>query len=197
MSMKYPIGIQDLDKIRQNGFVYVDKTALVYDLVTQDSIYFLSRPRRFGKSLLVSTLDYYFRGKKEVFSGLAIDKLEKEWNEHPVLRLDFNGKNFTSPYELKNTIETFIAKSEEIYGRNSLAHTYRRLPVGVIPSYTAQAVRTSLLFLSTISALVFVSRQSYASVCIHADRVSTFFFRLVFIIINVLTKEKYHIHNVS
>ena len=115
MAMKYPIGIQDLDKIRQNGFVYVDRTALVYDLVTQDSIYFLSRPRRFGKSLLVSTLDYYFRGKKEVFSGLAIDKLEKEWNEHPVLRLDFNGKNFTSPYELKNTIETFIAKSEEIY----------------------------------------------------------------------------------
>lgn len=116
--------MQDLEQIRNDGYVYVDKTALVYDLVTRGKIYFLSRPRRFGKSLLVSTLNYYFRGKKEVFSGLAIDKLEKEWKEHPVFRMDFNGKNFTSPYELKNTIETFIAKSEEIYGRDSLASTY-------------------------------------------------------------------------
>ena len=75
--MKYPIGIQSFEQIIEDGYVYLDKTALVYDLVTNGKIYFLSRPRRFGKSLLVSTLKCYFEGKKELFKGLAIDKLEK------------------------------------------------------------------------------------------------------------------------
>ena len=76
--MKYPIGIQDFEKIIEGGYVYLDKTSLVYDLVQNGNIYFLSRPRRFGKSLLVSTLKCYFEGKKELFKGLAIDKLEKD-----------------------------------------------------------------------------------------------------------------------
>ena len=122
--MKYPIGMQSFDQIREEGFVYVDKTALVYDLVTQGKIYFLCRPRRFGKSLLLSTLENYFLGRKELFRGLAIDSLEKEWAEYPVFHLDFNGKNFTSPLELKNTIETFVSKSEEKYGKDPLAVTY-------------------------------------------------------------------------
>ena len=122
--MKYPIGIQSFEQIREDGFVYVDKTALVYDLVTTGKIYFLSRPRRFGKSLLISTLENYFLGRKELFQGLAIDSLEKEWAEYPVFHLDFNGKNFTSPLELKQTIETFIAKSEEKYGKDPLATTF-------------------------------------------------------------------------
>ena len=122
--MKYPIGIQDFEKIRQDGFVYVDKTALLYDLVTNGTIYFLGRPRRFGKSLLVSTLENYFLGKKELFKGLAIDSLEKEWKEHPVFHIDFNGKNFTTPLELKNAIETFISMQEAKYGKNPLATTY-------------------------------------------------------------------------
>ena len=75
--MKFPIGIQDFKKIRQDGFVYVDKTALLYKLVNEGTIYFLSRPRRFGKSLLVSTLKYYFNGDKELFAGLASELLEK------------------------------------------------------------------------------------------------------------------------
>ena len=75
----YPIGIQNFEKIRKEGFFYVDKTALVYQMVKTGSYYFLSRPRRFGKSLLVSTLEAYFRGKKELFEGLAMEKLEKEW----------------------------------------------------------------------------------------------------------------------
>ena len=77
--MKYPIGIQNFEQIREEGFVYVDKTALIYNLVQTGKIYFLSRPRRFGKSLLVSTLENYFLGRKELFRGLAIDALEKEW----------------------------------------------------------------------------------------------------------------------
>ena len=78
-AMKYPIGIQNFEQIREEGFVYVDKTALIYNLVQTGKIYILSRPRRFGKSLLVSTLENYFLGRKELFRGLAIDALEKEW----------------------------------------------------------------------------------------------------------------------
>ena len=99
--MKYPIGIQSFEQIIEDGYVYLDKTALVYDLVTNGKIYFLSRPRRFGKSLLVSTLKCYFDGKKELFKGLAIDKLEKEWKQYPVFHLDFNGNTFTNPRELE------------------------------------------------------------------------------------------------
>ena len=85
--MKYPIGIQDFEKIIEDGYVYLDKTGLVYDLVHNGTIYFLCRPRRFGKSLLVSTLKCYFEGKKELFKGLSIDKLEKEWKQYPVFHL--------------------------------------------------------------------------------------------------------------
>ena len=77
--MKYPIGIQSFEQIREEGYVYVDKTALIYKLASEGKIYFLSRPRRFGKSLLISTLENYFLGRKELFRGLAIDSLEKEW----------------------------------------------------------------------------------------------------------------------
>lgn len=75
----YPIGIQSFEKLRRDGYIYVDKTALIYKLVTTGSYYFLSRPRRFGKSLLLSTLEAYFRGKRELFEGLAIEQLEQNW----------------------------------------------------------------------------------------------------------------------
>ena len=116
--MKYPIGIQDFEKIIEDGYVYLDKTGLVYDLVHNGTIYFLSRPRRFGKSLLVSTLKCYFEGKKELFKGLAIDKLEKEWKQYPVFHLDFNGNNFTNPGELEVILENFVASQEMIYGKS-------------------------------------------------------------------------------
>ena len=122
--MKYPIGMQSFSQIREDGYVYVDKTALIYDLVTTGKIYFLSRPRRFGKSLLVSTLENYFLGRKELFRGLAIDSLEKEWNTYPVFHIDFNGKEFTEPLELKSTLDTFVANCEDKYGKNVNAQTY-------------------------------------------------------------------------
>ena len=100
--MKYPIGIQSFDKIIEDGYVYVDKTGLVYRLVKGGTIYFLSRPRRFGKSLLVSTLKCYFQGRKELFKGLAIDRLETEWAEYPVFHIDFNGTNFTESGKLED-----------------------------------------------------------------------------------------------
>ena len=116
--MKYPIGIQDFESIINGNYVYVDKTALVYRLVTEGKIYFLSRPRRFGKSLLVSTLEAYFKGKKELFKGLAIDDLEKDWKEYPVFHIDFNGGNFTKENVLEEVIEKFLSDQEDIYGKN-------------------------------------------------------------------------------
>lgn len=115
--MKYPIGIQNFAKIREEGYIYVDKTALVYDLVTKGTIYFLSRPRRFGKSLLVSTLKAYFQGKKNLFRGLAIDELEREWAEYPVFHIDFNGENFTQGNALALKLEGQIATWEQEYGK--------------------------------------------------------------------------------
>ena len=114
--MKYPIGIQDFERIITDGYVYVDKTALIYRLVTEGSIYFLSRPRRFGKSLLVSTLKAYYQGKKELFKGLAIDSLEKEWAQHPVFHIDFNGENFMERGVLEAKLENAISCWEREYG---------------------------------------------------------------------------------
>ena len=121
--MKYPIGIQTFQDIIEDGYVYVDKTAYVYQLAATGKIYFLCRPRRFGKSLLLSTLKAYFLGKKELFKGLAIEKLETQWNEHPVFHIDFNGQNFSQPDELKMCIESFIARAEAEYGKDSFAKT--------------------------------------------------------------------------
>ena len=106
--MKYPIGIQTFRDIREGGYAYVDKTAFVYDLVKGGKYYFLSRPRRFGKSLLVSTLDAYFRGKKELFKGLAIDSLETDWTEYPVLHLDLSNANYDSGEILKTKLKLHV-----------------------------------------------------------------------------------------
>ena len=121
--MKYPIGIQTFEKIIQDGYVYVDKTELIHKLVTTGTIYFLCRPRRFGKSLLLSTIKAYFLGKKELFKGLAMESLETEWARYPVFHLDFNGQNFTQPDELKQRIEEFVAAGEAEYGLSPTAIT--------------------------------------------------------------------------
>ena len=106
--MLYPIGIQNFEKIRKEGYTYVDKTALIHRLATTGTYYFLSRPRRFGKSLLVSTMEAYFKGKKELFNGLAMEDLEKDWVEYPVLHLDLNGKKYDSPQALTDNIKYYL-----------------------------------------------------------------------------------------
>lgn len=93
----YPIGIQNFESLRKDGYLYIDKTALIYQLVTTGRYYFLSRPRRFGKSLLLSTLEAYFQGKKELFEGLAMEKLEKDWIRYPILHLDLNAERYSDP----------------------------------------------------------------------------------------------------
>lgn len=114
--MIYPIGIQNFEKIRTEDFLYVDKTAEIYKLAKEGSYYFLSRPRRFGKSLLVSTMEAYFSGRKELFSGLAVEKLETEWNQHPVLHLDLSGVSYTDESVLERVLSDKLAKWETLYG---------------------------------------------------------------------------------
>lgn len=114
--MIYPIGIQNFEKIRTEDFLYVDKTAEIYKLAKEGRYYFLSRPRRFGKSLLVSTMEAYFSGRKELFSGLAIEKLEAEWKQHPVLHLDLSGVSYTDEVVLERVLSDKLAKWETLYG---------------------------------------------------------------------------------
>lgn len=114
--MKYPIGIQTFDQVREDGYVYVDKTDLIYHLAHDGKIYFLSRPRRFGKSLLVSTLDAYFSGKRELFKGLKIDSLETEWNKYHVFHIDFSAGSFLNKNTLEESIEGYLSKWEAEYG---------------------------------------------------------------------------------
>ena len=113
--MKYPIGIQTFSQIIEQDFVYVDKTDMVYSLATEGKVYFLSRPRRFGKSLLLSTLRTYFEGRKELFRGLKIEALEKDWHPHTVFHFDFNGINFTLVGALEACIEGYLTEWEEEY----------------------------------------------------------------------------------
>ena len=116
MDRLYPIGIQTFEKIRQGGYCYVDKTALVYQLAQSGQYIFLSRPRRFGKSLLLSTLEAYFQGKKELFEGLAMEKLEQDWAEYPVLHLDLNAQKYDSPAALEDILNDRLSKWESVYG---------------------------------------------------------------------------------
>ena len=114
--MLYPIGIQNFEKMRTGGFVYVDKTAQIYNLAATGSYYFLSRPRRFGKSLLVSTMEAYFQGRKELFKGLAIEKLEKNWTASPVLHLDLTGSRYTSVADLAGKFDQHLLAWESQFG---------------------------------------------------------------------------------
>ena len=116
--MKYPIGTQTFSTIIEEGMVYVDKTDLVYQLA-QKHVCFLCRPRRFGKSLLLSTLESYFKGEKELFKGLKIEELEKDWVQYPVFRMDFAQGGFEDSESLKKTISSYLDDWEELYGVES------------------------------------------------------------------------------
>ena len=137
----YPIGEASFKNLRADGAVYVDKTALIYQLVKQGRYYFLSRPRRFGKSLLVSTLEAYFRGRRELFAGLAMEGLEKEWTQHPVLRVDFSRDNFAVAGVLESTLNTILGNWERLYGREADDDTFAARFVRVIENAHAQTGR--------------------------------------------------------
>lgn len=117
---KLPLGIQSFERLRRDDYLYVDKTHIVYELAHSGSYYFLSRPRRFGKSLLLSTIQAYFEGKKELFADLALAEREVEWKKHPVLYLDLNTGNYDKPEALQQKLEASLSEWEESYGRNAV-----------------------------------------------------------------------------
>ena len=113
--LRYPVGEQDFAKIRTQNLVYVDKTEVLYRLVTTRSYYFLSRPRRFGKSLMLSTLRYYFEGRRELFQGLAMERLEQDWTIHPVIYLDMSRGKSINMFSFRSMVDAMLADYEKIY----------------------------------------------------------------------------------
>lgn len=130
--MKYPIGIQDFEKLRTNGYSYVDKSRFVYKLATEGEYYFLSRPRRFGKSLFLSTLEAYFQGKKELFEGLAIYDLETDWKKYPIFHIDLNTANFREKDSLYMVLNDYLTTWECKYGTRESEATLALRFKGVI-----------------------------------------------------------------
>lgn len=140
MSTKiYPIVIQNFEKIRNDGYLYIDKTALMYQMVKTGSYYFLSRPRRFGKSLLISTLEAYFQGKKELFTGLAVERLEKDWIKYPILHLDLNIEKYDTPESLDNILEKSLTAWEKLYGAEPSERSFSLRFAGIIERACKQA----------------------------------------------------------
>ena len=128
----FPIGIQTFENFRREGYVYVDKTALIYRLVTTGKPYFLSRPRRFGKSLLLSTLESYFEGRRELFEGLAIADLEEAWQEYPVLHLDLNAEKYDAPEQLGGILNRHLNQWEDRWGREEREESFSDRFSGII-----------------------------------------------------------------
>ena len=132
ISRKLPIGIQSFEKLRRDGYLYIDKTAFVWNLINTSNPYFLSRPRRFGKSLFLSTLSAYFLGQKELFKGLYLEKAEEEqavqenraaWQKYPVFYLDFNTGNYNCMEALQENLNIFLSRLEDIYGKKDVEET--------------------------------------------------------------------------
>ena len=142
----YPIGIQNFEKIRKEGYVYVDKTALMYKLVKSGSYFFLSRPRRFGKSLLISTLEAYFEAKRDLFEGLAVETLEKDWVKRPVLHLDLNIGKYDTPDSLDKILNETLDYWESLYGTRSAETTLALRFAGVVGrAYEQSGERVAIL----------------------------------------------------
>jgi hypothetical protein len=143
----FPIGIQDFEQLRTRNYVYVDKTALVYQLVSTNQIYFLNRPRRFGKSLLLSTLKAYFEGKKHLFDGLAMETLEKEWTEYPVLYTSFARTRYNEVDNLKELLNRQLTEWEKLYGRDAEEKSFGARFDGIIKRAYEQTGREVVILI--------------------------------------------------
>ena len=138
---KIPIGVQSFEVLRNDRYLYADKTAYLFQLVTSGRVYFLSRPRRFGKSLFLSTLAAYFLGQKELFKGLYLEQAEEEaavqesrdaWQEYPVLYLDFNTENYGDEQSMHSILHTYLHQWEQLYGVNTAEQTFSSRFKGII-----------------------------------------------------------------
>ena len=142
---RYPIGIQSFERLRNDNCVYIDKTELIYRLVNTHTTYFLSRPRRFGKSLLVSTLAAYFSGKKDLFKGLMMEQLEKDWTVYPVLHIDFSISKYMNAGMLRSAINNRLVEWERIYGCDTSEDTFSLRLKGIIKRAYEQSGRQVVL----------------------------------------------------
>ena len=121
---RYPIGIQTFSRLIHENYIYVDKTDLIWQLAHYATFVFMSRPRRFGKSLLTSTLESYFQGEKDLFKGLKIMELEKEWTQYPVIRLDLSmAKGRETAEELRQSLMFMLRSLLDIYGQEQHEET--------------------------------------------------------------------------
>ena len=149
----YTAGIADFERIRQDGRIYIDKTDLIYKMSHESQFVFLSRPRRFGKSLLCSTLNYYFQGRKDLFEGLAIGRLEKEWKHHPVLHFDLSAcKNQMNLSGIIGALEFQLRQYEELYGRVEEENTPGTRFAGLIHRAYAQTGLKAVVILDEYDA---------------------------------------------
>ena len=166
---KLPLGIQDFEELRKGNYLYVDKTDMLWKIANGDKYNFLSRPRRFGKSLLTSAMQCYFEGKKELFEGLKIMALEKEWVKRPVLHFSMNqgGSNAKS---LSHYLDDTLSKYEEIYGRRPTEATLNNRLNGIYKGHTSSRVYrlpswwTSMMHLCNIPSILLI--MTNAVVCI-------------------------------
>ena len=129
---KLPIGIQTFEDIRNDGYLYVDKTALMWTMANIGKPFFLSRPRRFGKSLLISTFEAYFKGRRDLFTGLAVEQLEKKWEEYPVLHLDLNAEKYDAPEQLGGILNRHLNQWEDRWGREEREESFSYRFSGII-----------------------------------------------------------------
>ena len=149
---KYPIGIQTFSRIRKEGYLYVDKTDLVWQLAHYSTFVFLSRPRRFGKSLLASTLESYFMGERELFDGLKIMELERDWERYPVLRFDLSGAKHLPPETVRTELGLLLRPYEDIYGRNPEEETPGMRLSGIIDRALAKTGKQVVVIIDEYDA---------------------------------------------
>ena len=150
---KYPIGIQTFSRIIREGFLYVDKTDLIWNLAHYSTFIFMSRPRRFGKSLLTSTLESYFKGERELFEGLKIMQLEKEWTEYPVIRLDLSSaKGRKTADDLRQSLKFILREYLNIYGSNEEEETPGQCLTGILQRANKQTGRQVVVIIDEYDA---------------------------------------------
>ena len=172
--MKYPIGIQSFEKLRKERFLYVDKTKYIYELVDQGVYYFLSRPRRFGKSLLISTIEAYFQGKKELFDGLAIKEEEKDWKQYPIFHIDLNTANFREEGSLYNLLNDYLDKWESIYGTRSSENTLALRFKGIIERAAEKEGRNVVILIDEYDKPILQTLRNHELLENHRNQLKAF-----------------------
>lgn len=160
---KYPVGIQTFERIIRGGYVYVDKTDLTWELAHYAKFVFMSRPRRFGKSLLTTTLDSYFKGERELFEGLKIMQYEQEWESYPVLHLDLSSAKHMPTKQVKEELGLIVRPYETVYGRDTVETTPGMRLSGVIDRAYAQTGKQVVVIIDEYDApLLDVLHEDYA-----------------------------------